>query len=51
MDTLVESAGIGLKNLGERVKLVTGKELVVQETKNEYIVKMPYMVTNENTNS
>ena len=51
MDTLVESAGIGLKNLGERSKLITGKELVVKETQNEFIVKMPYMVNNENINS
>jgi sensor histidine kinase YesM len=51
MDTLVESAGIGLKNLGERIKLITGKELLVQETNKEFIVRIPYIITNENTNS
>lgn len=51
MDTLVESAKIGLKNLGERVKLMTGKELLVSETIDEFIVKMPYIPSHESTNS
>ena len=32
---------IGLKNLGERIKLVTGKELIVEETNERFCVKIP----------
>ena len=35
------STGIGLKNLAERTRLTTGKELIVEETITEYIVKVP----------
>lgn len=41
MTTLVDPSKIGLKNLAERIKLITGKELLVNETANEFIVKMP----------
>jgi hypothetical protein len=51
MDTLIESAKIGLKNLGERVKLITGKDLAVTEMNNQFIVKMPYIFSYESTNS
>ena len=39
--TQVVSTKIGLKNLGERVRLVTGKEISIEETLNEFIVKVP----------
>lgn len=41
MTTLVDSSKIGLKNLSERIKLITGMELLVNETADEFIVKMP----------
>jgi len=41
MTTLVCSSKIGLKNLAERIKLITGKKLLVNETADEFIVKMP----------
>jgi two-component system LytT family sensor kinase len=37
----LKSTGIGLKNLMERTKLVTGKVLVNEESNGEYIVKIP----------
>jgi len=35
------SSKTGLKNLGERVRLTIGKELIVEEKTNEYLVKVP----------
>ncbi len=35
------SSKIGLRNLSERVRLITQKTLIVEETPNEYIVKIP----------
>ena len=32
---------IGLKNLGERIKLVTGKELIVEKSNERFFVKIP----------
>lgn len=40
MATQIPSTGIGLKNLSERVRLTTGKALVVEETENSFIVKI-----------
>lgn len=37
----LNSMKIGLKNLHERVKLVTGKLLIIEETDSDYIVKIP----------
>jgi two-component system LytT family sensor kinase len=31
----------GLSNLGERVRLILGKELVVQEENSQFVVKIP----------
>ena len=39
--TQVVSTKIGLKNLGERIRLVTGKEINIEETSDEFIVKVP----------
>lgn len=39
--TQLRSTGIGLRNLAERTKLVTGKDLIVMETNNSFIVKLP----------
>ena len=33
----------GLKNLKERVKLILGKELIIQEANNQFIVKLPFI--------
>jgi LytS/YehU family sensor histidine kinase len=41
MATQIKSTGIGLKNLGERVKLISGKDLVIEETSSDFIVKVP----------
>jgi two-component system, LytTR family, sensor kinase len=37
----LNSTGIGLKNLIERIRLITGKALIIDETNSEYIVKIP----------
>jgi sensor histidine kinase YesM len=39
--TQLKSTQIGLKNLSERVKLLCGKELIVEETGDQFIVKLP----------
>lgn len=41
--TQLKSTGIGLKNLAERVRLVTGKELIIEETKDFFTVKIPLL--------
>ncbi|MCX6123012.1 MAG: histidine kinase [Ignavibacteriales bacterium] len=41
MATQLKSTKTGLKNLGERIRLMTGKELVIEETKTDYLVKVP----------
>jgi LytS/YehU family sensor histidine kinase len=43
MSVQTRSTQIGLKNLGERVKLSTGKALVVEKTEEEFIVKVPLL--------
>ena len=37
------STKIGLNNLNERVKLITGKEISIEETTSDYIVKVPLL--------
>jgi two-component system LytT family sensor kinase len=37
----LKSTGIGLQNLMERTKLVTGKYLIIEESNSEFIVKIP----------
>lgn len=39
--TLEKSTGTGLRNLGERLKLITNREMKVIETSDEFIVKIP----------
>ncbi len=41
MATQVVSTKIGLKNLNERVRLVTGKEIIVKEYEDNFLVKVP----------
>ena len=41
--TQVVSTKMGLKNLNERVRLTTGKEIVIEETTTDYIVKIPLL--------
>ena len=36
-----DSSKIGLKNLGERIKLMTGKEIEISESNDQFIVKLP----------
>lgn len=44
MATKVVSTKIGLKNLNERVRLLTGKEMVVTETNDLFSVKVPLII-------
>ncbi len=41
MATQVRSTGIGLKNLAERIQLISGRNLTVEETNNYFLVKLP----------
>jgi LytS/YehU family sensor histidine kinase len=43
MPGALKSTGIGLKNLSERIKLLTGKDIQVNESQNEFTVKMPLL--------
>jgi LytS/YehU family sensor histidine kinase len=39
--TLNNSSGTGLSNLNERVKLITGKEIIINQNNNQFTVKLP----------
>jgi two-component system, LytTR family, sensor kinase len=41
MAVQLTSTQIGLKNLAQRVKLITGKALIIEESNSEFIVKIP----------
>jgi LytS/YehU family sensor histidine kinase len=41
--TQLKSTGIGLKNLAERVRLISGKDLIIEEDDNSFIVKIPLL--------
>ncbi|HBC78299.1 MAG TPA: hypothetical protein DEO60_14620 [Bacteroidales bacterium] len=41
--TQIKSTGTGLKNLSERVKLITGKTLIIEENNNFFIAKIPLL--------
>ena len=43
MAVQLKSTKIGLKNLAERVRLITGKMLIIEETNTEFIVKVPLL--------
>lgn len=43
MATQIVSTKIGLKNLSERVRLITGKEIIIPESEDKFIVKVPLM--------
>jgi LytS/YehU family sensor histidine kinase len=43
MSVQLKSTKIGLKNLAERVRLVTGKNLIIEETANDFTVKVPLL--------
>lgn len=43
MATQVVSTEIGLKNLSERVRLITGKEIIIEEDSSDFIVKVPLL--------
>jgi two-component system, LytTR family, sensor kinase len=44
MAVQMKSTKIGLKNLAERIKILTGNELVIEETNSHYIVKIPLIL-------
>jgi signal transduction histidine kinase len=44
MATQVVSTKIGLKNLSERVRLITGNEIIIEETDSHFIVKVPLLL-------
>jgi sensor histidine kinase YesM len=39
----IKSTGIGLKNLSERIRLTTGKKILIEETNDYYLVRMPLL--------
>jgi len=39
----LESTGLGLKNLAERIRLATGKLLIIEETHDHFLVKVPLL--------
>lgn len=41
--SLLKSTGTGLKNLAERIRLITGKELIIEETNDFFTVKIPLL--------
>jgi hypothetical protein len=43
MAVRINSTEIGLKNLAQRIKLVSGKELIIEETTTDFIVKIPLL--------
>jgi LytS/YehU family sensor histidine kinase len=43
MSGTLKSTGTGLKNLSERIRLLTGKEILVNESQNEFTVKLPLL--------
>ena len=43
MASRIKSTEMGLKNLSERVKLITGRDLIVEETASQFIVKVPLL--------
>ncbi|HKK42940.1 MAG TPA: histidine kinase [Bacteroidales bacterium] len=43
MATSIKSTRIGLKNLGERVRIITGRDLVIEETPTRFIAKLPLL--------
>jgi hypothetical protein len=44
MATQIISTKIGLKNLNERVRLLTGKEIIISESDDNFLVKVPLMI-------
>jgi LytS/YehU family sensor histidine kinase len=43
MGIQLKSTGIGLKNLSQRISLVSRKEVIIEETSSEFIVKIPLL--------
>jgi two-component system, LytTR family, sensor kinase len=39
----LKSTGIGLKNLAERIRLISGKDLIIEETNDFFLVKIPLL--------
>ena len=43
MASQIKSTGIGLKNLSERLRLFSGKKMIIEETDNSFLVKIPLL--------
>jgi signal transduction histidine kinase len=43
MATEISSTGIGLRNLSERVRLITGRDLIIDKINDYFIVKLPLL--------
>jgi two-component system LytT family sensor kinase len=43
MATQIGSTGIGLKNLSERARLISGKEMIIEQNNDFFIVKLPLL--------
>lgn len=43
MASQIRSTGIGLRNLTERVKLISGNEIIIEESSNFFTVKIPLL--------
>jgi len=44
MATQIASTKIGLKNLNERIRLVTGKEIIISKSEEYFMVKVPLII-------
>jgi signal transduction histidine kinase len=43
MGAQLKSTQIGLKNLAQRVSLISGNSLIIEETNTDFIVKIPLL--------
>jgi len=42
-DTIMKSTRTELKNLSERIRLVSGHPIIIEETASDFIVKLPLL--------
>jgi hypothetical protein len=38
-----KSTKTGLRNLSERIRIISGRSIIIEETSNEFIVKIPLL--------
>lgn len=43
-----KSTGLGLQNITDRYRLIIGREVMVQNTGNEFIVRLPIIFSHDN---